>query len=67
MQRKVDVYVVFTRHDSMGHCNSYELLKIFDSISPEVIFEELLACFLQSSICRAESHNIGIRYRQNVL
>jgi hypothetical protein len=38
----LNVTVIFTRHDDMGNCNSVELLKIINSIQPEVIFEELL-------------------------
>jgi hypothetical protein len=37
-----NVTVIFTRHTEEGNCNSRELLKIVNSIQPEVIFEELL-------------------------
>ncbi|MEC3905979.1 hypothetical protein VOI54_03005 [Tamlana sp. 2201CG12-4] len=32
---------IFTRHQEIGICNSFELLKIVEKISPEIIFEEL--------------------------
>ncbi|MDY8137509.1 hypothetical protein [Aquimarina sp. 2201CG5-10] len=33
--------LIFTRHYNIGNCNSKELLKIIESINPDVIFEEL--------------------------
>jgi len=36
-----NVTVIFTQHDEMGNCNPSELLKIVQSVQPEVIFEEL--------------------------
>lgn len=36
-----NITIVFTRHSELGKCNSKELYKIFEQISPEVIFEEL--------------------------
>ena len=36
-----NVTVIFTRHDAIGNCNSIELLRIMESIIPEVVFEEL--------------------------
>jgi hypothetical protein len=34
------VIIISTEHVESGKCNSYELLKILESIKPEVIFEE---------------------------
>ena len=36
-----NVFVVFTRHDSYGLCNSDELFKIIWSLQPDLIFEEI--------------------------
>ncbi len=36
-----NISVIFTRHQEIGNCNSLELLKIVENISPEIIFEEL--------------------------
>lgn len=37
-----NVYVIFTQHKAEGNINSNELLKIIESIQPDVIFEEIL-------------------------
>ncbi len=36
-----NITLLCTAHEEIGKCNSEELLKIIESISPEVIFEEL--------------------------
>jgi len=36
-----NITIVATRHTELGKCNSDELYKIIESISPEVIFDEL--------------------------
>lgn len=36
-----NISLIFTRHQESGNCNSSELLKIVEKISPEIIFEEL--------------------------
>ncbi len=35
------ITLIATAHFEIGKCNSYELYKIIEKISPEVIFEEL--------------------------
>jgi len=36
-----NITLLFTFHGELGNCNTDELLKIIESISPDVIFEEL--------------------------
>lgn len=36
------VHIIFTQHAAEGNINSNELLKIIESIQPDVIFEEIL-------------------------
>ena len=36
-----NITLIFTKHRESGNCNIIELLKIFESIQPEVIFEEI--------------------------
>ena len=35
------VHIIFTQHAAEGNVNSYELLKLIESIQPDVIFEEI--------------------------
>lgn len=35
------INIIFTRHQEAGNCNSKELHKIIEEVSPEIIFEEL--------------------------
>jgi hypothetical protein len=35
------ITVICTRHQEIGNCNSYELYKIFESLRPDLIFEEI--------------------------
>lgn len=36
-----NITLVCTRHEKVGHCNSKELYKIFESVVPQIIFEEI--------------------------
>ena len=36
-----NVHVIFTHHSAEGKVNSYELLKLIESLQPDVIFEEI--------------------------
>jgi len=36
-----NIYLILTKHRESGLCNSDELLKIFEKIKPDVIFEEI--------------------------
>lgn len=47
-ERMYNLNLVFTRHQEIGICNSRELLKIIEVISPEMIFEELEAAMYDS-------------------
>lgn len=35
-----EIYLLCTRHENLGECNSQELYNIFERIKPDVIFEE---------------------------
>jgi hypothetical protein len=36
-----NITILFTKHRESGKCNSVELVKIFDKIQPDIIFEEI--------------------------
>ena len=35
------IFLINTRHDAIGQCNSNELFQIFEQICPDIIFEEM--------------------------
>ncbi len=43
-----DVFLICTRHENLGKCNSKELYNIFERIQPEVIFEETPPTYFDS-------------------
>ena len=36
-----NITLICTRHEECGNCNSFELLRLIESVSPDIIFEEL--------------------------
>lgn len=67
--RMYNLNLVFTRHDEMGNCNSFELHRIIEKINPEIIFEELSVsnydkAYKEQSLIKVESEAIKL-YLQN--
>lgn len=59
------IILICTRHEEHGSCNSLELLKIIESIKPEVIFEELSyanfdKCYHENTLTTLETNAIKI-------
>lgn len=53
-----NISVVFTRHDELGKCNSDELFKIFESIIPDLIFEEIPPSYFDRYYKNKERRNL---------
>ena len=64
------ITVVCTRHEELGKCNSSELLRIIESIKPDVFFEELSVsnfdrAYNQNSLVTLESSAIKLYRKDN--
>lgn len=53
-----NITLISTRHSPIGKCNSFELYKIIESISPEVIFEEIPPSLFDRYYTHKTSYNL---------
>jgi hypothetical protein len=53
-----NITLVCTRHDELGKCNSNELYKIIERISPELIFEEIPPSYFDKYYINKNRNNL---------
>lgn len=64
-----NIALICTRHEECGNCNSFELLRLIEYVSPEIIFEELSfsnfhSSYLDGTLITVETNAIKA-YLQN--